>query len=481
MRGFALIESQILRLTSPGSAQFVAPFITIPQTAPGSIRRSEGIIMHVIRHPVLPAILVSLLVAGCSDGENPSGEGLFSEAELEKARLHSPLPPLKPDTTNMYADNENAAKLGQRFFFEKGYSGPIVVGDDGMNGGLGAVGETGKVSCRSCHLGDFMIDTRSKPNGTSLAIDWFFRNSPTLINVATYETQFGWVGFNDNLWGKNLIPAEFVMGTNRSDIVKFIYSKYKDEYNAIFSPPLDDTLLDEVRFPKGATPLNPMSAWTMMAEGDRDIINRAYANFGKAIQAYERKLIVGESPFDRFVAGDEAAISDSAKRGLKLFIGKAACSECHSGPTFSDELFHVTGVPQIGDHVPEADDGRFGAIDVYLGWDFNTAGKYNDDPSINRTTGVTKDAKLTGAFRSKGLRNIAMTGPYMHTGHMTTLTEVVEFYNEGGATTGFAGTKDTLMKPLNLSSSEVADIVAFLEALTGDPVPASLLEDTAGP
>lgn len=421
-------------------------------------------------------LMFMVQICGCGDDAVASSD-LFSPAELTKIKTFSPRPVPDTDTTNKFADDENAAILGKKFFFEKGYSGPIVVGDDGMNGGLGAVGETGKVSCRSCHLGDWMIDTRSKPNGTSLAIDWFFRNSPTLINVATYDTQFGWVGFNDNLWGKNLIPAEFVMGTTRTGIVKFIYSKYKAEYDAIFSPPLDDGLMDDVRFPAGATPLNAMSDWTKMPAADQDIVNRAYSNFGKAIQAYERKLISGDSPFDRFVAGDESAISESAKRGLKLFIGKAACSECHKGPTFSDELFHVTGVPQMGEHVLQSDEGRFAAIDVYLSWDFNTAGKYSDDPSINRTVGVTKDPKLTGAFRTKGLRNVAMTAPFMHTGHLQTLKEVVEFYNEGGAESGFAGTKDSLMKPLNLTPSEIGDLSAFLETLTGEPAPAEWLSD----
>lgn len=424
------------------------------------------------------ATIAAAALCGCGES-TPGTTDLFSPAELTKIKTFSPRPVPDADTTNMYADNENAAALGKKFFFEKGYSGPIKVGDDGKNGGLGAAGETGKVSCRSCHLGDWMIDTRSQPNNTSLAIDWFFRNSPTIVNVATYGTQFGWVGFNDNLWGKNLIPAEFVMGTTRTGIVKFIHGKYKAEYDAIFSPPIDDALTDDMRFPAAATPLDAMSGWAQMAPADQEIVNRAYANFGKAIQAYERKLISGDSQFDRFVAGDEGAMSESAKRGLKLFIGKAACSECHKGPTFSDELFHVTGVPQIGEHVLQSDEGRFAAIDVYLGWDFNTAGKYTDDPSINRTVGVTKDEKLTGAFRTKGLRNVAMTAPFMHTGHIATLKDVVEFYNDGGAGTGFAGTKDGLMKPLNLTDAEIADIVAFLEALTGDPVPAEWLTEPA--
>lgn len=422
----------------------------------------------------------------CGGGEDGLVDG-FTQVELDRLRELSPAPTAAPDATNKYADDPAAAAFGKKLFFDPGYSGPIVVGDDGTNGGLGPAGVSGKVSCRSCHLGDWMIDDRSNPNGTSLAIDWFFRNSPTLVNVATYESWFGWVGFNDNLWGKCLIPAEFVMGTTRSGIVHYLHAAHRDEYEAIFGAPLPDELdpahPDAARFPVDATPLAPTGSWSTMTAEDRDAVNLAYANFGKALAAYLRLLISGPAPFDRYIEGDTAAISASAKRGARLFIGKAACVECHSGPTFSDEEFHVTGVEQIGEHVlpgPDHDPGRLGALDVYLNWDFSTAGKYNDDPSVDRSVGIVKDPALTGAFRTKGLRNTAMTGPFMHTGHLKTLREVVEFYNVGGAESGFAGTKDPLMKPLNLTASEIDDLVAFLESLTGTPVPAELLVDPAG-
>ena len=424
------------------------------------------------------ALGAAVVLGGCT-GEGEEGV-VFTDEEWAKVQELSPAPGAIDDTTNKYADNADAADLGHRLFFDPGYSGPIEVGDDGMNGGLGAMGETGKVSCRSCHLGDWLIDTRSQPNGTSLAIGWFIRNAPTLVNVATYETQFGWVGYNDNLWGKSLIPAEFVMGTTRTGIVRYVYDNYKADYDAIFDTPLDDALADDARFPADATPLAADGSWATMDEADKAIVNEAYANFGKALAAYQRNLISGESPFDRYAAGDDAAISESAKRGLKLFIGKAACVECHRGPTFSNEEFHVTGVPQVGEHVapaPGYDDGRYGAVPIYLGWDFNTAGPFNDDPTIDRTSGVTDDTALTGAFRTKGLRNVAMTGPYMHTGHLETLRDVVIFYNEGGGDGEFAGSKDPLMVPLNLTDQEIDDIVAFLESLTGEAVPAEWLVD----
>ncbi|MBK8264396.1 MAG: hypothetical protein IPK80_24020 [Nannocystis sp.] len=425
------------------------------------------------------------LVLACS-GDDGLVDG-FTQAEWELVSALSPAPQAAPDPTNKFADDPAAATLGQRLFFDPGYSGPIKIGDDGTNGGLGAAGESGKVSCRSCHLGEWMIDDRSRPAGTSLAIDWFFRNSPTLVNVATYEKWFGWVGFNDNLWGKSLIPAEFVMGTTRTGIVRYLYTKHRAEYEAVFGvalpPELDDAHPETGRFPSDATPLAADGSWSTMSAADQDAVNLAYANFGKALAAYQRLLISGPAPFDRYIAGETAAISASAKRGARLFIGKAACVACHAGPTMSDEEFHVTGVEQVGAHVlgaPDYDPGRFGAIGVYTGWDFSTAGKYNDDPSVNHSVGVTEDPALTGAFRTKGLRNVAMTGPFMHTGHLSSLREVVEFYNAGGASSGFAGTKDPLMVPLNLSEGEIDDLVAFLESLTGTPVPAELLQDPAG-
>jgi cytochrome c peroxidase len=422
--------------------------------------------------------LASTLAAlgGCASDEELV-DGLFTQVEWDIVKTLSPLPRPGPDTTNKHADDPKAIELGQRLFFEKGYSGPIVTGND-----LGDAGETGKVSCESCHVrNEWLIDTRSQPNATSIAIDWFFRNSPTLVNVASYEEVFGWSGFNDNLWGKTLIPAEFVMGTDRTGIARFLSENddYRQAYDAVFEPDLDPALADASRFPLLASPTQAPEVWMKMPAEDRAIVNRTYANFGKALGAYLRQLYSGNAPFDRYVAGDTAAIGENAKRGLRLFVGKAGCVDCHKGPTFSDNEFHVTGVAAIGEHVLKDDPGRWSGIEVYKGWDFNTAGQYNDDPSIDRTKGVMQEEKWRGAFRTKGLRSVAQTAPFLHTGHLATLKEVVAFYNEGGDASGFAGTKDRRMRPLNLTPGEIDDIVAFLEALTGDPIAPALLEDTS--
>ena len=440
------------------------------------------------RASYLAGVMALAGAIGCGGSDEELYDGIFTAAEVTKLRALGPLPSLQPDTTNQFADDPAAAALGQRFFFEKGYSGAIVVGDDGENGGLGAVGETGKVSCRSCHLEEWFVDTRSRPNGTSLGLDWFFRNSPSMINVAYYTTQFGWSGFNDALWAKNLIPAEFVMGMDRSSVAHFLYQKYKDEYEAVFDmpmpPELDPDHPEAARFPATGTPLAPDGPWSDMAPADRDAVNRIFANYGKALEAYQRLLISVGSPFDRYADGELIAMTDAAKRGLKIFIGKAGCDACHSGPTLTDEKYHNTGVPQSGEHVlkgPDFDPGRFAGVEVYLASDFNTHGPYNDDPEIDRTVGVAADDGLLGAFRTKSLHNVAETGPYMHTGALATLREVVEFYNQGGAQSEFAGVRSELMQPLNLTEAEMDDLVAFLESLTGEPVPDELLVDTSSP
>ena len=429
--------------------------------------------------------LPTVILVGCVTEERLE-DGLFTAEEWAIVQTLSPLPPPELDPTNRYDGDDRVARFGQKLFFDADYSGPLKVGDNGQNGGLGKVNEEGKIACASCHIpDDWFIDTRSNPRSTSLGVDWHFRNAPTLVNVATYQKQFGWAGQDDNLWGKNITPPEMQMGTDRSSVVHHLYARYRREYNELFDPDLDPALdpdhLNAHRFPRPATPLDADSYWDQMDPQDQHHINTAYANFGKAIAAYERLLVSDDAPFDRYVAGDTDAISEPAKRGLKLFIGKAACVACHEGPTFSDEQFHVTGVPQIGEHVPDHDWGRYGAIPFYLGWDFNTAGEFNDDPSIDRTEGVKQENALRGAFRTKGLRNVAMTGPFLHTGHLDTLEEVVELYNQGGAESGFAGVKDPKLKPLNLTQQEVEDLVVFLETLTGQPIPEELRRPPADP
>jgi cytochrome c peroxidase len=215
----------------------------------------------------------------------------------------------------------------------------------------------------------------------------------------------------------------------------------------------------------------------MMADEDRQSVNLIMANIGKAFEAYERHLIGGSSPFSRYVRDPEGApLPPGARRGLALFIGKAACNECHTGPVLSDDRFHNTGVAQaVGEHAPEVDEGRFEDVPGLLRNQFNTAGRYSADPELGAeklATANADDESTKGQFRTKSLLNVAETGPYFHNGSASTLEEAVRHYDAGGAEPGtYAGTLDAKVRPLQLSDAEVSDLVAFLQSLTGEPVP----------
>jgi cytochrome c peroxidase len=162
---------------------------------------------------------------------------------------------------------------------------------------------------------------------------------------------------------------------------------------------------------------------------------------GKAIAAFERTIVSGSSPYDRYVAGDTKAMSEAAVRGMGIFNGKGRCSGCHSDPVFSDQSFHNLGV-----------------------------GVTAAQPDIGREA-VTKDPADRGRFKTPGLRNVQLTYPYMHDGKTPTLEAVVEFLDRGGVPNQ---NLDPLVVPLKLTSEERKDLVAFLKALTGpEPVMAA--------
>jgi cytochrome c peroxidase len=300
-----------------------------------------------------------------------------------------------------------------------------------------------------------------------------------------------WDGGRDSLWSQPLGPLENPASHNgtRLGVAHVVFQKYRSAYDAIFTPPLDPALdpaaPDAARFPADGKPkaktTDPDGAWERMTDGDRTVVNTIFANVGKALEAYERLLPSRGAPFDRYVAGDYTALRPAEKRGLKLFIGKAACDGCHNTPLFSDNQFHNTGLAQTGAHVPASDAGRYDAIPKLLASTFNSDGPFSDDQQTMMLTGLAQSDADKGRFRTKHLRQIAATGPYMHTGALATLTDVVQFYERGGDNDGFQGTKDPLMGPISLSAAEEQDLVAFLGSLTGDPVAAALRMDTSAP
>lgn len=158
----------------------------------------------------------------------------------------------------------------------------------------------------------------------------------------------------------------------------------------------------------------------------------------EAIAAYERTIVSTNSAFDKYMLGDSKAMDEAAVRGMALFKGKARCILCHNGPNFTDHQFHNLGVPQAG---PMKEDlGRF----------------Y-----------VTRQERDKGAFKTPTLRSITETAPYMHDGVFKTLEEVVDFLDQSG---GKNPNLSPMLKPLGLSSEEKAELIAFLKALTGEPI-----------
>ncbi len=442
----------------------------------------------------LGCLAAGLLLAACDDGSLVDGR--FTPAEWEKINRFSPLPLPPRSPTNRFADEPAAAAFGQRLFFEKRYAGRIFEGSPG-EGGLGAIDEEQKVSCADCHDPKmWFTDTRSNPNRTSLGTGRTKRNAPSIVNVIFYEWG-NWAGSNDQLWkqGANLPEAREVFNSDRLRYAHVIYQYYRDDYNALFcsgpaadprvcplSPALDPAAPDAMRFPPSGKPKAagaPDGPWEDMTDDDRLMVDTIMANCGKAIEAYERLLVSGDAPFDRYVAGDHDALTPSAKRGLELFIGKAGCDSCHKDQTFTDQQFHNTGVTQG----TTADLGRFDDL-PRVDNPFNGAGKFSDDQLAGQSkidaypSAPTDDMK--GQFRTKSLRHIAETGPYFHNGSAETLFDVVAFYNGGGAPAGsFPGEKDELLEPLNLTEAEIADLVEFLRSLTGRAVPEDLTMDTA--
>lgn len=154
----------------------------------------------------------------------------------------------------------------------------------------------------------------------------------------------------------------------------------------------------------------------------------------KAIAAFERTVVSGPSPYDRYLAGEREAMSPSAVRGMNLFAGKGHCLACHSGPTFSDQSFHNLGV-----------------------------GMDQPNPDLGREA-HTKNPADRGRFKTPGLRNVALTNPYLHDGSANTLMDVVALYDRGGVENP---NLDPLVFPLHLTLQEKLDLVAFMEALTG--------------
>lgn len=435
---------------------------------------------------------------------NSVDSSTFSTSQWAIIKSLSPLPDLPEDRTNKYRDSQAAALLGQKLFFEPRLSGAIQTGTP-QEGQLGAIGEKGKIACRNCHMPEsrWLFDIRSNnggriPNATALGSLWMTRNVSSVVNTVFYVrplTGAHWRendGFSDSEWFDAQSEPEGppVQNGSRLQLAHVLFQHYRQDYNNAFPDwPLDPSLANMNRFPATGSPYTDQANWNSLSVADKEIVNRVLVNYGKAIEAYLRKLVSRNAPFDRYVAGDRDAITTAAKQGLKLFIGKARCIQCHYTPLFSDDDFHVIGLHIDTTLSPHADPNEVGRAfnqalicnPAVAGGDFNVNGHFSDDPESRRDGNFCRQTIPVGLWRTKGLRQVAETAPYFRDGQAATLDDVIEFYDRGGdpAGTFLGGPKE--IGPLYLSSAEKAWLKEFLKTLTGEPVPPQYLRDLHNP
>lgn len=303
----------------------------------------------------------AIIAAACSYGYERPTFGETAPKSAFAAR-----PPLSAPDPDLVA-------LGQRLFHDKRLSG-----DGGQ-------------SCASCHQA-----TQGFADGQRLSMAggrMLVRHTPTLFNVGYYAQLF-WDGRSPSLEDQALRPVINGAEMGRHPAVLTDAISGDPHYRAMFEA----------------------------AFGTRDVTEEGMA---RAIAAYERTLISGTAPFDRWLAGEDTAISAGAARGFALFAGKAQCSACHSGWLMSDGKFHDTGMP----------DGDLGR------------------------GGITNNRAFDHAFRTPSLREIGRTAPYMHDGSLATLASVVDHYADRKVK------RKLVMPGITLTKAERADLAEFLSTL----------------
>ena len=378
------------------------------------------------------------ITPGCSDDDDPQAP--VAEADLRALYDLQTLPaiPYPPDNP----PRQERIALGRLLFFD-----PILGGEK-------------DVACGTCHHPDFAFADRRQfgagVSGTDLGPNRVLgdsrisgnpvakepRNSPTCFNTAFNMDETGSMSHTGfQFWDGRVKGLEVQATKPITSRVEMRGDAYPEE------AALDSVLARLQAIPEYEARFReafPEEA-SMAGEGESVVDSVTY---GKAIAAYERELVTRYSPYDRYVMGDDAALSRMQKDGLVLFFTKARCATCHSGPMFSDFEFVTQGVPQEGtgkDVIPGDDTGRREA---------------------------TLDVADTYAFRTPTLRNVELTPPFMHDGVFETLEEVIAFYNNGCRPRHSEVTDDmmpeVLREPLGLTEAEIGAIVEFLKSLT-DP------------
>jgi len=433
----------------------------------GNIAVSNAILIAIL---VVVASLFSpgQVVAEGEQIEEDESVYRFTEADIEFLENFSlsklPELPLAPD--NRVADNLQAAQLGYRIFFDSRFSA------------------NKSVSCASCHQAEKYF---SDGLPVSVGIGKTHRNAPSIAG-AIYGQWFYWDGRKDSLWSQALAPFEHVdeQQFSRLEVAQTVLTFYAESYADVYGtdPNVDELLARLLSYATPASPVGRDSSaqnWAKIPTTDQTHINRVFSNVGKALMAYERKLTLSSTRFDRFVdllAERKSNIDELRKlltidevEGMRLFMGLGNCASCHNGPLFSNQEFHNIGAPEAD--TDNVDLGRYAAIDQLLMDEFTCLSQWSDataescdEMNYLKRTGP----ELVGAFKTPSLRNIAETAPYMQQGQFKTLNDVVAHYNK--PTPPFYDRAQHPNRPhfdilpLNLSDKQQNQLVAFLRTLT---------------
>lgn len=337
------------------------------------------------------SLLLGLSTVGCGGTEQREEvwEGYVSEFREGGEVVYRPVIPLGLQQLPVHIPADNPltpekVSLGKQLYFDARMSADNTV------------------ACASCHSPRFGF-TDGSAVSTGMGGQKGGRSAPTVINRIFSTAQF-WDGRAATLeeQAKGPIANPIEMGMTHEVAVERIRAipGYRRQFRDVFGT--DEITIDHI---------------------------------AKAIAAFERTLISGNSPFDRFTAGESDALTPRAQQGLALFNGKAQCAQCHTGANFTDEKFHNIGV---GMERPNPDLGRFD---------------------------VTRRDADRGAFKTPTLRDVALSSPYFHDGSAATLREVIELYDRGGTPNAHLS---PLIRPLSLSEEEKVALVEFLQSLTGE-------------
>lgn len=370
---------------------------------------------------VCAATLVCLITS-CTD----DGLSLLEQAALAEL---GPLGPPPSSPSNAVADDERAVDFGQGLFFDDKLS---KVGSD--------------IACVDCHQPQmgWADDLQFSNTATGTTA----RHSQTLTNVAYNQFMF-WDGRGDSLWSQAYVATVGVHAVDQVYLVShlaetpYFASAYTDLFGALPDP----------------------------ATATQEQLDQVTINCGKVLEAYERTLVSKNSALDRWIAGDDSALTEQQLRGAALFVGEGGCDDCHSGPNLSDGWFHNIGLPA-------SSDGRDASVGLpeLLTSANNAAGVWSDDPQwgAEQLEEIAEriDAaggSLVGAHKTPTLRDVVLRPRFGHDGRIQTLRTWIGRYRDAKVDEGAVGTVDPLYVKRDLSDGDIDDLIAFLDALTGDP------------